>query len=560
MMDSRLVEIMALHEKMVQQRTYYEPVWQEIAERIMPDAAIFNQTTGGRGLSNVTPGEKRTQKMFDATAALALQTYGSAMESMLTPRTQRWHGLAHEDESINEDREVQEYYQKVTGILFTERYRPQANFSSQAHECYMSNGAFGTGPMYIDDMLGVGTRYRACHLAEVYLAENFAGIIDMSHRAFKYSARQAYQRFGDELPGKIIKCAMGKDALQEFSFIHCVRPNEDYRANGKKGFKFESYYVSVEEMKIVRATKGYRAFPYAYTRGLTLPGEVYARGPASLVLPDVKQLNEMEKTNLRMGQLSAEPPVLLSADGSLSGFKMQNGALNWGGLDENGNELAKPFKIGSNLNLTLEMMNQKREVINRAFLVTVFQILVDNPQMTATEVLERAREKSELLGPTMGRQQAEFLGPIIARELDILEASGKLPPLPKKLQENGNLWKLEYTSPFNRAQMAEEGIAIQRTIEAAAPIIALDPEAQSVFKGKGADMIRRLAKINGAPVTMLNDDDATQENTAEADQMAMAANVLQAAPLAGKAAKDFAEAQALAAASGASTQANIAMP
>jgi hypothetical protein len=498
--------------------------------------------------------------MFDATAAYALQTYGSAMESMLTPRTQRWHGLAHEDEDFGEDREIQEYYQKVSSILFTERYRPQANFSSQANECYMSNGAFGTGPMYIEDMLGEGMRYRSCHLAEIYIAENFAGIIDMVHRAFKYSARQAYQRFGDQLPEKIIKCAKGKDALQMFSFIHAVRPNEDYRSNGKKGFKYESIYISVEEQKIVRANAGYRAFPYAFTRGMTLPGEIYSRGPASIVLPDIKQLNEMEKTNLRIGQLNAEPPVLLSVDGSLSGFKMQNGALNWGGLDENGNELAKPFKIGSNINLTLEMMNQKREMINRAFLVTVFQILVDNPQMTATEVLERAREKSELLGPTMGRQQSEFLGPIIARELDILEAAGKLPPLPKKLRDNGNFWKIEYTSPFNRAQMAEEGIAIQRTIEASAPIIALDPEAQLVFKGRGAEMIRRLAKINGAPVTMLNDENTMEENTQVAQEQQATANAIEAAPLAGQAAKNFAEAQALAAASGATQQANITLP
>ncbi len=557
-MDSRLGDILALHEKMVAQRSYHERVWQEIAERIIPDAAIFNQYTGYN--TTVTPGEKRTQKMFDATAALALQTYGSAMESMLTPRTQKWHGITHEDEAVGEDREVIEYYQKVTGTLFTERYRPMANFSSQAHECYMSNGAFGTGPMYIDDMLGVGTRYRSVHLAEIYLAENFAGIIDMAHRVFKYSARQAYQRFGDALPEKIIKAASGKDALQEFRFLHCVKPNDEYRESGNRGFKFESYYVSLDEQKIVRDGKGYRTFPYAFTRGLTLPGEIYARGPASLVLPDVNQLNEMEKTNLRMGQLLAEPPLLLSMDGSLSGFKLQAGALNWGGLDENGNELVKPLRTGSNLNISLEMMNQKREVINRAFLVTVFQILVDNPQMTATEVLERAREKSELLGPTMGRQQSEFLGPIIARELDILEASGKLPPLPKKLREYGNQWKLEYTSPFNRAQMAEEGVAIQRTIEAAAPIIALDPEAQSVFKGRGAEMIRRIAKINGAPATLLNDDDAVKEENAAVAEQQQLAQIVESAPLAGKAAKDFAQAQALAGASGAEQLANIALP
>ena len=44
--------------------------------------------------------------------------------------------------------------------------------------------------------------------------------------------------------------------------------------------------------------------------------------------------------------------------------------------------------------------------------------------MTATEVLERAREKGALLAPTMGRQQSEALGPMIEREIDILVECG----------------------------------------------------------------------------------------------------------------------------------------
>ena len=38
-------------------------------------------------------------------------------------------------------------------------------------------------------------------------------------------------------------------------------------------------------------------------------------------------------------------------------------------------------------------------VINDAFLVTLFQILTETPEMTATEVIERTREKGALLSP-----------------------------------------------------------------------------------------------------------------------------------------------------------------
>jgi hypothetical protein len=39
------------------------------------------------------PGDKHTEKIFDATACLALERFTASMESMLIPRTQRWYGL-----------------------------------------------------------------------------------------------------------------------------------------------------------------------------------------------------------------------------------------------------------------------------------------------------------------------------------------------------------------------------------------------------------------------------------------------------------------------------------
>ena len=65
---------------------------------------------------------------------------------------------------------------------------------------------------------------------------------------------------------------------------------------------------------------------------------------------------------------------------------------------------------------------------------------------------------------TSGNRQSEFLGPMVERELDLLDQMGWLPPMPAVLKEAGGLVDVDYTSPLNKAQRAEEGLAIVRTI------------------------------------------------------------------------------------------------
>ena len=291
-MDDRTKEILHIHGNLVRRRQMFEPRWQESTERIHPDYASFTNM-------NETPGQKKTQKMFDATAALALPRYAAAIEAMVSPRTQRWHGLRFRDKKLNDRASVKTFCDDLTDALFSMRYAPNANFSEQSHQCYLASGCPGTGALFIDDMMGEGARYISVHLANLYIAENYAGIVDYTHRKFKYTARQALQRFRENTPEKIVKAAQSdNDAFKEFEFIHCVKPNEEYNPrNRQKAFKFSSYYLNIEEEKTVRGERndeGYYTFPYAIARPMCIPGEEYGRGPDSLVLPDIKQLNEMD--------------------------------------------------------------------------------------------------------------------------------------------------------------------------------------------------------------------------------------------------------------------------
>ena len=76
-------EIFRRFELLQNGRGVWESHWEEIAERVLPRSAEF---TGER-----EQGDKRTEKLYDATAALALERFAAAVESLLTPRGAKWH-------------------------------------------------------------------------------------------------------------------------------------------------------------------------------------------------------------------------------------------------------------------------------------------------------------------------------------------------------------------------------------------------------------------------------------------------------------------------------------
>ena len=185
-------------------------------------------------------------------------------------------------------------------------------------------------------------------------------------------------------------------------------------------------------------------------------------------------------------------------------------------------------------------MDQRRKTINDAFLISLFQILVDTPNMTATEVMNRAQEKGALLAPTVGRQQSEFLGPRISRELMILSRQGVLPDMPLELVEAEGEYTVEYVSPLARAQRAEEGVGILRTLESIQPLAQVDP---GVFDNFNLDEITRtLADIHGMPQRTLTDERQMAEERQARAQQAQAAQAMEAGAQMAPAAKDGSQA------------------
>jgi hypothetical protein len=479
-------------------RNVFAQHWEEVAELVLPTS----RNTFYYGTFN-WPGQKKTDRQVDATAAMALERFGAILDSLLTPRNMMWHQLAASDTSLMKSRRVKLWFEEVTRLLFKYRYSPIANFSAQNQGQYQSLGAFGTGNMYIDRFQGPdpsqkGIRYKALPLGEMFLGENHQGLIDRFVRWYRLTGYQAVQKFGEErLPPKILEAAE-KHTMMPFDFIHRVCPRGDYDPEryDAKGKLFASYNICLDTSELI-SEGGYNSFPIASSRYTQTPGEVYGRSPAMMVLPATKTLNAEKRDYLTQGHRAASP-VLLTTDDGVVDFSMRPGALNKGGWSEDGRPLVGALQTGD-IGVTKEMMDEERSLINDAFLVTLFQILTETPQMSATEVIERTNEKGILLAPTVGRQQSEYLGPMIDREIDLLSDMHLLPPMPPELIEAKGDYTVQYTSPISRAMRAQEAAGFSRTLEIGMTVVNATGDP-SVLDPLNFDVaIPAIAEIQAVP-------------------------------------------------------------
>lgn len=523
-------------------RYNWESYWADIARRLLPHQNVFMRPVLG-----IAQAERRTEYIFDSTPPQALEDCAALFESMLFPRTQRWHKLTPTNPALKENKVVRSYLEDITDILFAARYSPKANFASQAHENMLGLTAFGTGCLFTDEKMGEHIRYRAIPLQDLYFAENHVGVIDTVFRKFPFSATQAAEQWGaDKLPAGV-KAAYDNPAQKhrEFEFLHVVRPRkkpEVGRADSR-GMALESFYVCITQIQMMEES-GFRTMPYAPSRYIVGPREVYGRSPAFTNLADIKMVNEMSRSSLNAKQIASEPPVLLSEAGRA--FSLRPSALNYGMISDDGKPLAMPFVSGAKTEVADQELEFRRKSIRKGFYGDLFQMLMDHPDMTATQALLLAQERGILLTPGLGRQQSEFLGVMIQRELDILAHAGQLPPMPPELMLVGGMIDIEYSSPLNQLQKAQDGVNIQQSIQQMAKYAEASGDS-SIFKLIDSEKLgREIWDVNGSPADILLSPDELAAKKQQEAQAQNAQALINAAPQAAAAAKDLATAHSTA--------------
>ena len=525
MADDKAIEILSRLSSLKTQRTTWESHWQEVADFVVPRKADVTK--------NRSPGDKRSEMVFDGTAIHAAELLSASLHGMLTSAATSWFSLRYRSEDLNSDDAAMEWLQGVEDVMYKAFSR--SNFQEQIHELYHDLITFGTAVMFIDSDDEQQLRFSTRHIKECYLSEDDKGRVDTVFREFKMPIRAALKRFGeDKLSSKILERGK-KNPYEQVKLVHAVfeRHERDTLKITSENKPFASIYIEPEE-KIILSEKGFDENPYTCPRFLKSSFEIgYGRSPSMTALPDIKMLNRMSEVTIRAAQKQVDPPLLVPDDGYLLPPRTIPGGLNY--YRAGTRDRIEPLNIGANNPLGLNMEEQRRGAIRAAFYVDQM-ILGEGPQMTATEVVQRTEEKMRLLGPVLGRLQAELLQPLITRVYALLSRQKVFQPAPEFMQ-NQDL-EIEYVSPLAKAQRQGDIQNMTRLFELMQPIMQLSPDTMDHIDADG--VAKHLIKILGVPATAVRGGQEIalmREQRAEAQaQMAEQQELMQTAEAAGNAA------------------------
>lgn len=508
-------------------RQSWDSYWQELAYYCLPRKAYITEVKA--------VGDRLPTDLYDSTAVNANQVLAAGLHGYLTNPQSKWFSLRMQNEKTDEISGVKEWLHEAEARIYD--VLNSSNFNQEIHEVYLDLGSIGTSVMYEEEDPTDIVRFYTLPIGKLAISEDDAGRVNTVFIEFEYTAEQAYRKWGKKAGTKVLECIEKKLYDQPFNFLQCVYPRSDRDVAKKdaKNMEYASTWIS-SESKIIQEG-GYREFPFFVPRFSKVSGDMYGYSPAMNVLPDIKMLNAMAKTMIKAAQKIVDPPLQVPNEAFLLPLRTMPGGINIRNAGYPGEEI-RPLLTGGNIPIGLEMEQERRQIIQRAFFVDLFILLAERKNMTATEVQERVAEKMLLLGPALGRLMSELLDPIVTRTFNILLRNGSIPPPPPGLENQD--YVVEYVSPLARAQRAGEIQSINQVLVLISQMAEVNPEA--LDKIDMDQTIDEIADIHGTNPELIRDDDEVEELRAKRAQAKAAMAQIQAAQSIAQTAKTGAEA------------------
>lgn len=525
-MPADVADILANYDALRQQRQPNEPVWQAIADTMLPaynDIQVYRQ-----------PGDLRTQRLMDITALVGNILLAGHMASAVTNFQMRWFALRHSLEAVNERRDVAMWLDSSGKAM--QDYLASTTTPQAFHEKYLQFAGFGTGAVFSDEKMYVtpdnpspGLLSRSVPIGRYAIAENADGAVDTFFRELELSPRQAIQAFGAEQVHPTVKTldAQGTTRHTLSKYVHAVYPRRerDYGREDQANMAYASCYVDVARQHLCREG-GYKWFPYMVSRWQKLSStSPWGFGPGHMALPETLTLNRLDIDILRGLQFYVLPPFWSDDPEAVGRVQMIPGIVN---PIAHGRTI-NPMRGPGDFNISHLGQEERRNRIRQVFFTNELATLppVDKAgQMTAYEVAQRISFMQRLMGPAFMRLLSEFLNPFVDIAFGVMYAARLLPQPPDiiyMLAERGyNQIQVDYEGPLARAQRGDEIAAMDGTLSTAERI-AQGTQRLDIYDNLDLDdLLRRTGKYYGAPPSIIRDPAVVaqirqQRTQAEAD-------------------------------------------
>ena len=462
-----------------ERRRNFEPIWRDCLAFTMPQRAPGLEAAPGRG----------AERLFDSTAADAVEQLAASLLGELTPPWSSWFGLrAGADIGPAERGPVTEALEQVAARL--QSNFDHANFTVEIHQAFLDLVTLGTATLLFAEAPSGKTsafRFTAIPAAEMAIEEDVDGTVIGHFRTTVMPLAAVQARWPDApLPPDL----QDGNADQICKVIEAVTP---------RGSLFDYQAWLAEDIDSGRllaslAAGTFEHSPFITFRWMKTAGEVYGRSPMMTALPDVRTANKVVELILKNASIAVTGIWLAEDDGVLNpaNIKLIPGSIIPKAV---GSEGLKALEMPGRFDVSQLVLDDLRARIRHTLLVDRLGAVQD-ARMTATEVLERSAETTRLLSAVFGRLQSELLTPLVARGLSILARRGEIPDI--RLDRRSV--ELRYQSPLARRQSR---LDVQNTLLWLDTVRQMGDHASSVVDVPGA--ARWLGHTLGVPTELIHE-------------------------------------------------------
>lgn len=460
-------------------RTSFWSHWSQLADMFLPRRYKWFVTAnaGNRG-------SQINQSIVDETGVLAARTLASGMMSGLTSPTRPWFRLGlHGLDNL-------EFGPAKIWLAECERRMArvfaESNFYQALATLYHDNGVFGSASMIIyDDPDQVVRCYNPC-LGEFFFAVGAQLTVDSLYREFTLTISAAAEMFGKECLSEQSRIALengGAALTREIIICHGIEPNTSIYASGQligtpvpAGSRYrEVYWEQSTNDYTLLAVNPFREKPFVGARWDIVSNDAYGRSPGMDALPATRQLQVQQRRKGEAIDKLVRPPMVASMSMRNEPASVLPGALNFVADTNQGQGFKPAYQVDPRLAEMVEDIAETQARVKSVFFVDLFMMISQlDTVRTATEIDARREEKLIQLGPVIERFENEVLDPIIDRVFAIMLRRGLFPEPPPEIA--GIEINVQYVSMLAEAQRAAQTASIERLLQVAGGLVAVDPE------------------------------------------------------------------------------------
>lgn len=472
------------YDKAKSHRLLFENLFDECYEYALPQR---------EGFANLTPGQRRDDRIFDETAVVGVQEFASRLQNGICPNFARWADFIAGSEvaDVDSDR-INNELDEVTEYVF--EVIQNSNFGQEAHESFLDL-AVGTGCLLVEEGDAINpVRFNAVPLPQIVLENGPDDRIDHVYRERELRCRDIPVAYPKAQLSKSMSERMMRQPDKKIKILEVI-----CRMYDKPNVERNAFFVIDKEARETiyeEMFEGAGSNPFVCFRWSKAAGEVYGRGPLVNSLSAIKTTNLTIELVLENAQMAISGIYQMDDDGVINtdSINLVPGTIIPKSPTSSG---LQPIRAAGSFDVANLILSDMRNNIKRA----LYNDMLGDPNRTpatATEVAERMADLSRRIGSAFGRLQAEFIQPVLQRVVYILKKQGRI-DMPVI---NGREVKVRSVSPLAQAQANQDIASVDRFLEMVG--MRFGPEMVNLLVSS-EETATFLAKKFGVPDGLIRD-------------------------------------------------------